>query len=56
MENTLLVYYMDVNAKEATTCDVDDVIEVKVDSKAFLKSFSKFYDNGVIMYFTGKVS
>ena len=32
MANALLVDYMDVNAKEAANCDVDDVIGVKVDS------------------------
>ena len=33
---------------------LDDVIEVEVDTKDYLRSFSTFYDKGVIMFFIGQ--
>ncbi len=53
--NSLMEECMKENAKIIEEFDVDDVIKVEVDTKEYLRSFSDFYDKGVIMFFTGRI-
>ena len=46
---------MENNEKDAKDCVEEDVVEVVMETKSMLATFDKFYDRGVILYFTSKL-
>ena len=51
----LLSDFMENNEKDAKDCVEEDVVEVVMETKSMLATFDKFYDRGVILYFTSKL-
>ena len=46
---------MENNKKDAKCCVEEDLVEVVMETKSMLATFDKFYDRGVILYFTSKL-
>ena len=51
----LLSDIVEENENEEKECIVEDVHDVEVDAKIVLQSFDVFYDDAVILFFTGKL-
>ena len=46
---------MEKNEKDAKDCVEEDVVEVVMETNSMLATFDRFYDRGVILYFTSKL-
>ena len=51
----LLSDFMEKNEKDAKDCVEEDVVEVVMETNSMLATFDRFYDRGVILYFTSKL-